>query len=77
MSDEVDRANDTAEFMLGVLFNQRDSHREQAEQRISGGQVLCMDCEDEIGAARLAALPNAVRCIDCQSIHEQEKQKWA
>lgn len=31
----------------------------------------CEDCGEQIGAARLAAMPSASRCIECQGIHEQ------
>jgi len=31
----------------------------------------CSDCGDEIKAARLEAIPQATRCIDCQAEHER------
>lgn len=33
--------------------------------------VLCYDCLKRIPAERLAALPHAIRCVDCQEIHEK------
>jgi hypothetical protein len=30
------------------------------------GAVICYECQVEIPKERLAILPNAVRCIDCQ-----------
>lgn len=30
----------------------------------------CVDCDDPIAAARLAAYPTAPRCIECQEAHE-------
>lgn len=30
--------------------------------------TICLDCGEEIGAARLKAVPSATRCIDCQEI---------
>jgi hypothetical protein len=32
---------------------------------------VCEDCGGEIGDARLAAYPAAVRCIGCQTTHER------
>lgn len=32
----------------------------------------CQGCGDPIGAARLAAIPAATRCTDCQSILERK-----
>lgn len=37
-----------------------------------GDYGLCMDCGTPIAIARLQAYPTAVRCINCQSKHEQE-----
>lgn len=33
---------------------------------------ICVDCGDEIGEARRAALPHARRCFDCQTICERK-----
>jgi len=35
----------------------------------------CIDCEEEIGNARLAANPEAIRCIDCQTKFERRAQR--
>ena len=37
----------------------------------AAGDGLCADCGREIGSERLAAVPNAVRCIRCQGAWEQ------
>ena len=37
----------------------------------TAGDGLCADCGREIGSERLAAVPNAVRCIRCQGAWEQ------
>lgn len=43
-----------------------------ARERISAGTYgLCAECGEPIGAGRLRAQPTALRCIDCQSRHEQ------
>ena len=34
-------------------------------------ETTCVDCGDEIETARLEALPNAVRCCDCQNKKER------
>jgi len=31
----------------------------------------CADCQGEIGFERLSAYPTAVRCLDCQRVHEK------
>ncbi|CDZ32199.1 Hypothetical protein NGAL_HAMBI1145_09700 [Neorhizobium galegae bv. officinalis] len=37
------------------------------------GKTECVDCGHAIPKARLTAAPFAVRCIECQKLHEQEK----
>jgi len=42
-----------------------------ALRRIQDGTYgICMECEEEISAKRLAALPSAVRCIRCQEAND-------
>jgi len=45
---------------------------EAARGRLSDGSYgVCLDCGGEIGFERLRASPAAVRCIDCQTVHEK------
>jgi DnaK suppressor protein len=47
---------------------------EGAQARIAAGRYgLCLDCEAEIGHARLQAYPSAKRCIGCQALREKTK----
>ncbi|WP_339139742.1 TraR/DksA C4-type zinc finger protein, partial [Escherichia coli] len=34
------------------------------------GRRVCADCGGEIPAARLVAVPDAIRCVNCQNIME-------
>ena len=40
---------------------------------ILNGVRVCIVCEEEIEQERLIAMPNAVRCLYCQSIYERER----
>jgi DnaK suppressor protein len=45
---------------------------EHARSRLSTGEFgICPDCGDEIPFARLSVQPAALRCIDCQRLHEK------
>lgn len=45
---------------------------EAAKARLAGGKFgLCADCGAEIAFKRLSAEPAALRCIDCQRVHEK------
>ena len=41
------------------------------QARDSTGRVLCLDCGEPVPPARLAALPQALRCRDCQTEWEE------
>lgn len=66
MSDIVDRAQE-----------QEERFRMQALARVrrcgagSASASRCVDCGDEIGAARRAAVPGAQRCVQCARIVER------
>lgn len=58
-----------------------ESHRAVMAEHIAGaskmvplmmdGVRVCLDCGYPIDAARTAAQPQAVRCVECQSIYER------
>lgn len=39
--------------------------------RLRPTRGMCCDCGDDIGAARLGANPDAVRCLECQTKKER------
>ena len=42
------------------------------QARLQGqGAEFCIDCDEEITAARRKAYPSAVCCVECQSIRER------
>lgn len=74
--DIVDRANNSynREFMFSLSDNERERLLlvEQALSRMDAGDYgICRNCGQEIGAPRLAAVPWARFCIDCQELAEQ------
>ena len=69
--DILDRAKDLEmDDRKRAIAAQCEKSKEPA-QLVVGGQVLCIDCDDAVSKPRLAAKPNAARCIECQSLHEQ------
>ena len=49
--------------------------RPRTGSRIGPGPGICVECGGPIAPARLAALPGARTCIDCQ--RELEGERWA
>ncbi|MDN7124817.1 TraR/DksA family transcriptional regulator [Pseudidiomarina sp. 1APP75-32.1] len=45
-----------------------------ALQRLRSGEYgYCVECGDEISAARLAAKPDVALCVDCQALQDEDE----
>ncbi len=69
--DELDRIQYAAEREMAIGNLERDSNRlrevREALRRIDTNAFgVCLDCENEIGPKRLAAVPWTPLCIACQ-----------
>ena len=72
MSDIIDRAQRAEETFRERALKRRSNAKEDALQTAGeDGWPICIDCGERIPKARLAARPNAVRCIECQRDHEK------
>ena len=87
--DEGDYAQQNDEFFrqleLQRHFSRIGQTRREAQTQYPGGDPLgsngvgasgprmCLDCGEEIGAARMNANPAAVRCIGCQENAEKRR----
>jgi DnaK suppressor protein len=60
-SGEIDR----------ILERDREQAAHAQARKSEGAYGLCEDCNQEIGAERLSALPSATRCVRCQAAWEQ------
>ena len=63
--EQSEKANSTTIDL--ILEQDRAQAARSAERRARGTYEICEDCSREIGAERLAALPEATRCIACQA----------
>jgi DnaK suppressor protein len=75
-ADEFDRIQQAQErdFAMGALDRGSLRLREirAALERIDGGSFgICLNCEEEIAAKRLAAVPWAALCIVCQEMADR------
>lgn len=69
MSDVVDRANELVQQRLDDELNRRRCDAEKP--RIT--HSYCVDCEQKIPVKRLEKIPTALRCVECQTIFEQQE----
>ena len=69
--DEMDRIQHATEREMAIGNLERDSNRlrevREALRRIDTSAFgICLDCDEEIGSKRLAAVPWTTLCIACQ-----------
>ena len=83
--DDLDRIQNAQErdLAVGVLIRESVRLREvkAALERIERGTFgICSNCEEDIGAKRIAALPWAALCIICQEaadcIASDDVEQW-
>jgi len=66
--DQIDLASYLEEaFRNDAVFKCMEN---RSIQKVVGGLVLCEECDQEIPPRRLAVLPHATRCMDCQQTLE-------
>lgn len=78
-ADEMDLARSSADIETHASLIARAEQRlrfiDQAIARVEMGRYgICADCGDEIAFERLAAVPFAVLCVDCQRKTNRARQ---
>lgn len=66
--DDSDRAQAVMERASERALCGRMARKHRAAD--SPDRCVCIDCGGEIPAARLVAVPDAIRCVNCQNIME-------
>jgi DnaK suppressor protein len=74
--DETEHAEaDIQEHIEVALIQMKGETLQRVREalvRLDAGEYgYCAECDDEISAKRLKALPFAVRCKTCEELHEQ------
>jgi DnaK suppressor protein len=72
--EEWGRTSAEQDVDLALMEMQADTCRriDEALQRLEKGTYgSCEECDEEIPAARLQALPFATLCLTCQELHEE------
>lgn len=67
MADALDQAQAIEEKNRTLALQKAQQNREKAN--IVNGETLCLYCNEQVPEKRVKAV-NAVRCIDCQTLHE-------
>ncbi len=78
--DAADASNSELLQEIGITLTEMTAEAlartDEALARIAGGVYgRCEECDGEISDQRLAALPFAVRCRECQELHESQTRQ--
>lgn len=73
--DNADIAEKNQAQLLNLRLKQH-KHQHNEPQWIEDGVVMCIDCSNPIPKARLAKVPSAVRCAQCQEIKEKKGSQY-
>ena len=79
-ADQMDEIQYATERDMAIRNVDRDSTllrdvREALHRIHEGSFGTCLDCESAISAKRLAAVPWAARCIQCQEAADRDRQE--
>ncbi|WP_095080310.1 TraR/DksA C4-type zinc finger protein [Pseudomonas sp. Irchel s3h17] len=68
MADEIDRANDQAQYLLDVALHRS---RRVPSSRVSA--QFCEDCDDPIPLLRQQTIAGCETCVHCQGLREARR----
>jgi len=76
MADDIDRAQHYDELYRTQALNSHYDRRRKStglHRNPAGGtgSAECTDCGEPINQARIMAMPQATRCVECQERHER------
>ena len=69
-SAQVQNERATTQTIEHVLEQEREQARHAQERIAEGAYGICEECGQKIADERLAALPEATRCVACQAAWE-------
>lgn len=69
--DIADRAQELEERERAASVQRQAHSEEYSPLHNDAGRRLCVDCHERIDRQRLTAAPHAVRCCECQGLHER------
>lgn len=76
MSDIADRAGELEEQQREQALRARSAVVIEMPKSDREGKRICLTCEDRLSPKRLKASPRAVRCVECQDLHEKRQRGY-
>ncbi len=76
MSDLADHAGELEEQQREQALRARSAVVIELPKHDREGNRICLACEDRLPAKRIKASPRAVRCVECQDLHEKRQRGY-
>lgn len=76
MSDIADHAGELEEQQRTQALRARSAVVIELPRHDREGRRICLGCEDRLLPKRLKASPTAVRCVECQDMHEKRQRGY-
>ena len=67
MADDIDRANDQAEYFLQVALDRRQ------RPACAVSAQICEDCDEPIPLLRQQTIQGCATCVSCQGLRERRR----
>lgn len=68
-----ERAQRATEVATAEALERARRRPDEAARHDAEGHQVCVDCLERIDPRRLAARPQAVRCLECQADEERQR----
>lgn len=76
MSDLADHAGELEEQQRTNALRVQSAVVVEMPRTNHEGKRVCLDCEERLSQKRLKAAPRAVRCVECQDLHEKRQRGY-
>jgi phage/conjugal plasmid C-4 type zinc finger TraR family protein len=76
MSDIADRAGELEEQQRVHALRAQATNVVELPKHDRDGKRVCLACEERLSQKRLKAAPRAVRCVECQDLHEKRQRGY-
>jgi phage/conjugal plasmid C-4 type zinc finger TraR family protein len=76
MSDIADHAGELEERQRADALRAQSAVVYEMPKNNREGKRICLTCDDRLSQNRLKASPRAVRCVECQDLHEKRQRGY-
>ncbi len=72
MTDIIDRAAELEQMNRDLALQENERRSYEPPDEDANGRY-CLDCSEQIPDERIIRIPWAVRCVECQQLHERRE----